>query len=210
MLDLKTSLLILIFISIAVAIFAKQFEKSKLFIVTKPLTMLLIIALPLLDGRYEYSRYAYIMVTALSVSLLGDLFLLFPDKYFNNGLYSFLAAHLLFILAFNLNSNHYSLLLVFPIIIYIFVVLRYLYPKLGHYKYPVSLYVGVISVMLYSAVNTDLMLWGRITYLTIGALLFVASDTVLAFNKFYKKFQFADTIILGTYFLAQLFFAFTI
>ncbi len=201
--------LILIILLISFSIFAKQFGKRKLYIVVKPLTMLCIIALPLLEIREEYSPYAYLIMTGLIFSLLGDLFLLFPDKYFNNGLYSFLIAHILYAFAFNQNVDEYSSVIALVIIIFIVVVVKYLAPKLGGMKYPVILYILVISVMLYSGLNFDIQL-GIITYVSIGAVLFMISDTVLAFNKFYKKFSFAEPIILSTYFTAQLLFALSI
>jgi uncharacterized membrane protein YhhN len=39
----------------------------------------------------------------------------------------------------------------------------------------------------------------------IGAILFVISDSLLALNKFYVPFYFADISIIFTYGLAQLF-----
>ena len=38
-----------------------------------------------------------------------------------------------------------------------------------------------------------------------GAILFVASDSLLAFNKFYSSFEYADVIIMLTYGVGQLF-----
>jgi uncharacterized membrane protein YhhN len=198
-----------ILISIAISIYAKQFGKQILYYFAKPLTTLFIIAVPLLEMRVEYSPYAYLIVTGLLFSLLGDLFLLFPDKYFNNGLYSFLVTHIFYTLAFNQDVNGYCFGIAFAVIIFLIVVIKYLVPKLGAMKYPVILYILVISAMLYSGLNMDRQL-GEITFVSIGAILFTISDTVLAFNKFYKKFRFAEPIILSTYFVAQLFFAISI
>lgn len=201
--------LVIIFLLIVTSISAKQFRKEKLYMVVKPLTMLFIIALPLLEVREEYSTYAYLIITGLILSLLGDLFLLFPDKYFNNGLYSFLVAHILYIMAFNQKVDEHCFGITSVVIVFIIVVIKVLAPKLGAMKYPVILYILVISAMLYSGVNVDRQL-GTITFVSIGAILFTISDTVLAFNKFYKKISFAEPIILSTYFVAQLLFALTI
>ncbi len=40
-------------------------------------------------------------------------------------------------------------------------------------------------------------------YAVLGALLFVASDTAIAVNRFVGEFDSAQTLILGTYFPAQ-------
>jgi uncharacterized membrane protein YhhN len=207
--NMNTYFLIPIILLIVISIFAKQFGKSKLYFVAKPLTMLFIIALPLLDMREDYSPYAYLIMMGLILSLLGDLYLLFPDKYFTNGLYSFLVAHILYIFAFNKNVSEYSIGIIFVVLVYILVISKILVPKLGGMKYPVLLYIFIISLMLYSALNMDIQM-SEISYVGIGAILFTISDTTLAFNKFYKKFTFAEPIILTTYFVAQLLFAMTI
>ena len=41
--------------------------------------------------------------------------------------------------------------------------------------------------------------------MTMGAILFVVSDSLLAFNKFFSPFNNAGVIIMLTYGLAQLF-----
>ena len=207
--NINTYFIVIIFLLIVTSISAKQFRKAKLYMIVKPLTMLFIIALPLLEVREEYSTYAYLIITGLIFSLLGDLFLLYPEKYFNNGLYSFLVAHILYAFAFNQNVSEYCFGVAAVIVVFILVVVKYLAPKLGAMKYPVILYILVISAMLFSGINYDRQLL-TITFVSIGAILFTISDTVLAFNKFYKKFSFAEPIILSTYFVAQLLFAMTI
>lgn len=206
---ISTYFLVVVFILIAVSISAKQFGMSKLYMVAKPLTMLIIISLPLLEVREEYSTYAYLVITGLIFSLLGDLFSLYPNKYFNNGLYSFLLAHILYALAFNQNVSEYCFGVAAVIVVFVLIVTKVLVPKLGAIKYQVILYILVMSAMLYSGLNYDRQLL-TITYVSIGAILFTISDTVLVFNKFYKKFSFAEPIILSTYFVAQLLFAMTI
>jgi uncharacterized membrane protein YhhN len=37
----------------------------------------------------------------------------------------------------------------------------------------------------------------------LGAMLFVASDSMIAINRFYGRFRLADLLILATYFVAQ-------
>ena len=207
--NIKIYFQFLIIILIAGSIFAKQFGKKKLYFALKPLTMLFIIALPLLDFREEYSPFAYLIIIGLVFSFLGDLYLLFPDKYFTNGLYSFLVAHILYIFAFNQNVNQFCFAIILPIILYVFIVFTALKPKLGGMKYPVLVYILIISTMLYSALNMDFQ-FGKITFIGIGAILFTISDTTLAFNKFYKKFRLAEPIILSSYFIAQLLFAMSI
>lgn len=207
--NVNSFFIIIIFILIAISISAKQYRKARLYMFVKPLTMLFIIALPLLEVREDYSPYAYLIITGLIMSLLGDLFLLYPNRYFNNGLYSFLVAHILYIIAFNIGVLDYSILIAIPILVYILIVVKFLSPKLGALKYSVFGYILIISIMLFSALNLDKEM-GQLSIIGIGAILFTISDTTLAFNKFYKKFSFAEPVILATYFIAQLMFAVTI
>ena len=207
--SITTYFIVIILASILFSIYAKQFEKRKLYVIVKPLTMLLIITMPVLEMRAEYSSYAYLIVTGLIFSLLGDLYLLFPEKYFNNGLYSFLVAHLLYIIAFNQLVSEYCFGIASVIIVLLLIGIKVLSPKLGGMKYLVFLYMIVISAMLFFGVNVDRQS-GVISYVSIGAILFTISDTILAFNKFNKKIKFAEPIILSTYFVAQLLFSLSI
>lgn len=67
----------------------------------------------------------------------------------------------------------------------------------GILKTGVSIYAVMISVMLFSA------LMQRSMFYAFGALLFVVSDFLLAWNKFIEPIPYYDAIILGTYFAAQ-------
>jgi uncharacterized membrane protein YhhN len=72
-------------------------------------------------------------------------------------------------------------------------------------KIPVLVYGIVISVMFLLALH---MLFiknkeaGKL--MMFGALLFIASDSILAINKFYESFEYAGIAIMLTYGIAQL------
>jgi len=202
--------ILFILITSLLTIIGKQSGKKKLYYFFKPLTMLLIILFPFLFGSEFNSIYQYMILVGLLFSLGGDIFLMFPQKHFKNGLLSFLVGHIMFIIAFNQEVSDYNYLIIFPIIIYMLIIICILFPYLEKYKIPVIIYMLVISLMLYSAWNRYLFFDGAALFVLIGSLLFTISDTVLAFNKFYKKFKFAEPVILSTYFTAQLIFASTI
>jgi uncharacterized membrane protein YhhN len=73
-------------------------------------------------------------------------------------------------------------------------------------KLPVRIYGVVISMMFLLAMHM-LFIKNRPAgkWMMIGALLFVISDSTLAFNKFYQSFEIAGPLIMLTYGLAQLF-----
>ena len=67
----------------------------------------------------------------------------------------------------------------------------------GVLRIGVSIYALMISAMLYTA------LMQRSLFYALGALLFVISDFILAWNKFLEPVPYRDILVLGTYFAAQ-------
>lgn len=153
------------------------------------------------------------IVLALFFSLAGDVLLMFQEKksiFFLLGLSAFLLAHIFYILFFHkirikeqVKSNPWFLLIV---IVYYAGLMYWILPYLGDMKLPVRIYGIVISFMLMLAMhlffikNKNAGKW-----MLAGAILFVISDSVLALNKFYHSFEWAGTVIMSTYGLAQLF-----
>ena len=81
-----------------------------------------------------------------------------------------------------------------------------LFPKLGPLKIPVIVYAIVITSMLFVVFKGSLK-WAipANNYILIGAILFVSSDSILAFNKFYAPITQASFYIMITYCMAQYF-----
>ena len=79
-----------------------------------------------------------------------------------------------------------------------------LLPSLGDLKIPVFVYALTISIMLLFALK-GFMNWHKPAsiYILIGAIIFVASDSLLAFDKFYAPLQYSSFLIMTTYLLAQ-------
>ena len=162
-----------------------------------------------LEKRSDFFKDAILM--ALVFSWAGDVFLLF-EKYFIPGLICFLTAHIFYISFFiKTTSNKTSFFKLRPVMLiavlaYLIELMQLLWPGLGEMKLPVLLYGITISTMLSAAIwqyqkledNTSL-------FLIIGAGFFVASDSILAINKFRNPFASAGMYIMVTYILAQLF-----
>lgn len=155
-----------------------------------------------------------ILLTALTLSWIGDIILMFADKgelYFIAGLIAFLLSHISYIILFNkqlkiyLNKSKIIFWVgVTVIVIYLIVIMLLLLPSLGDLKIPVLLYALTISIMLLFALKGFLN-WQKPanSYILIGATVFVASDSVLAFDKFYAPLQYGSFLIMATYLLAQ-------
>jgi uncharacterized membrane protein YhhN len=155
-----------------------------------------------------------ILLAALTFSWIGDIILLYADKaeiYFILGLIAFLISHLVYIVLFNkqLKITRRKNKAIYwigttSIIVYLLVMLAVLFPKLGELKIPVFVYAMVISTMLLFAFK-GYFIWEEPAnnYILFGALFFVSSDSILAFNKFYEPVMWGSFFIMATYLLAQ-------
>ena len=154
------------------------------------------------------------LLTALLFSWFGDVVLLFADKgeiYFIIGLVSFLLSHITYIILFSkqlrINSNRNKAVFwagTTAIIVYLMVMLAVLLPRLGDLKIPVIVYAIVLSTMLLFAFK-GYFKWNSPAniYILLGAVIFVSSDSILAFDKFYEPIQFSSLLIMSTYITAQ-------
>lgn len=158
------------------------------------------------------NRSITVFGVAVVFSWLGDLLLMKGEdpQFFLLGLGSFLLAQVgysyFFYRIMQKEKIRFGLLLVVPVLIYYATLITWLYPFLHSMLAPVSIYGAIISIMLLLALHTLYMpavASGR--WFMGGAILFVASDSALAFNKFYAPFDAAPLVIMLTYGLAQLF-----
>ncbi|WP_426063277.1 lysoplasmalogenase [Flavobacterium sp. DSP2-3-1] len=155
-----------------------------------------------------------ILLSALTLSWVGDIILMFADKgelYFIAGLIAFLLSHISYIILFSkqLKINLKKSKIIFwvgvtAIAFYLIVIMLILLPSLGDLKIPVFVYALTISIMLLFALKGFLN-WQKPanSYILIGAIVFVASDSLLAFDKFYAPLQYSSLLIMATYLLAQ-------
>ena len=73
-------------------------------------------------------------------------------------------------------------------------------------KLPVTIYAVVICTMVICSLHVFNKTSNPANILFVmGAILFAASDSLLAINKFYKPFPFAGALIILTYCAAQFF-----
>ena len=202
---------LVIFISAAFAISGKYRKTRFIHYAFKPLTMILIISLAWERVTVWPSVYGYFILSGLCVSLFGDIFLMLPPRYFRPGLLAFLAAQVLYIIAFSRDLQSISVLPLFIILAYGAVVFLFLFGSLGKYRWPVLVYMLAVSAMAWLAFNRHQALLDMESLLAmVGAGLFLFSDTLNAVNRFKTPFEAAQVLILGTYFAAQLLFALSV
>lgn len=177
----------------------------------KPLLIPFLIFGVYFSGAFPSKKY---LLTALTFSWIGDIILLFVDRdelFFIVGLIAFLISHIVYILLFNKQLKYKNRknkavfwIGVTSIIMYLLVMISILLPSLGDLTIPVFVYALVISTMLLFAFKGFLN-WEEPGnwYILIGAIAFVTSDSILAFNKFYKPVVLSSFLIMITYLIAQ-------
>lgn len=190
---------------------AKNWVKIKY--ITKPAVTLALICWLILNGGFQ-GQLIYFVI-GLIFSLAGDIFLMLPNEKFIAGLVSFLFAHIAFILGFSSVIPKFSaagLILLILVGLNAFELFRQISNGLRsrgqeYFITPVLIYTIVISLMLVSALLTMVgpnSEWNPFPSLMVsfGALLFVLSDTLLAWNKFVNPIKYGNIFVIVTYHLS--------
>ena len=173
------------------------------FYIFKPLTMLLIIMIPVLGGE-GFSLFKVLILAGLLFCLLGDILLMLPGDRFLAGLAAFLIAHLFYISGFGLDQGTPVLWPILPVFGLAVLAGWILKDGIGKMKIPVLAYMGVISAMVWLA-GSRWLTGGQLDHLLAfcGAVLFMISDLILAVNRFKSEFKAARALDMLTYYIGQ-------
>ncbi len=168
--------------------------------VCKPATLLALIAVAIaLDPVHGDTRAWF--VVALVLSLLGDVFLMVPRDWFVAGLSAFLLGHLAYAVGLNLHTEGLWWWAIPVVLIAALLAVRLVRgirrSGQGALVGPVIAYVVVISVMGASAVASGNAM------AAVGALLFMASDSLIGETRFVHARPWAGVAIMVTYHLGQ-------
>lgn len=186
---------------------SQLFNWHPLSLFSKPLLMPLLIGYFVSASGANRSLLKKLVVLALVFSWVGDAVLMFQNingMYFIIGLVAFLLAHVMYIVGFTKLKNSTTkverLAIIVFFLAYSATLVIFLWPGLGNMKAPVMLYALVLTIMgvlgvIKSTTNHP--------YITFGVLFFVASDSILALNKFLIDVPFNGMLIMGTYIAAQ-------
>jgi uncharacterized membrane protein YhhN len=177
----------------------------------KPLATALILwlawsAQPALSRRYR--RWISIGIVC---SLLGDVLLMLPQDLFVPGLVAFLFGHLCFLAAF-LGDSRFAARPLWLLASwgYAAINLWLLWDSIGAaLRLPVIVYVVVLSSMGGQALARAGMFArrgdaraGSARRAAVGAVLFMLSDSLLAWNRFHAAIPLSSLWVLSTYYLA--------
>jgi uncharacterized membrane protein YhhN len=183
----------------------------------KPLTTALIIAgVYLLLASFTPGYQTWILA-GLAFSLAGDVFLMLGEKRFLLGLASFLAAQLVYARAFTLGVGIAAAQLPWlaPFAFFALMVVIVLWRGLPDpvMKGAVVVYAAAIALMAWRAaarLHAPTVPFASGALALAGACLFLASDAVLAVNRFRKPFRLGEPVTLATYWAAQLLIALSV
>jgi uncharacterized membrane protein YhhN len=170
----------------------------------KPLATIGLIALAWPRGADAPDARRWVRVGLLA-SLAGDVALLWPQQGFLPGLLSFLLAHLAYLRAFTRVQRLAAV--AWPFLAYAAVAGLILWPLWPGVppalRGPVGAYVACLAAMGAQAA----VLWrsgaARGGRLALGGALFVASDALLAWNRFADPLPAASLLVLAPYWSAQ-------
>ena len=162
------------------------------------------------------AKSKYLILFGLFGSFLGDAFLL-SEAYFIPGMIAFMTTHIFNILFFHplkpkMGASKVKLYVAI-VLLAIFCAFVYLFLKdaMGALIYPILVYMLLISTSAIYTVRASLNSKATMIadlFWTPGMLFFIASDAVLAFNKFYWSTQSPidniGLVTMATYGVAQL------
>ncbi|MCX5743431.1 MAG: lysoplasmalogenase [Proteobacteria bacterium] len=152
-------------------------------------------------AAWSGSSYGAWIVVGLVLGAIGDLALLGrSSRAFLAGLVAFLGGHLAYVVAITTIApiaTWSSPVAILPIVAAAFA-LRWLWPHLGTFRGPVIVYVATITAMVIGALASHRPI------LAAGAIVFFASDLMVAREKFVEP-SFANKALgLPAYFAGQL------
>ena len=180
---------------------------------TKPVTMILLIAWFTQMSGWRGSLVWF--GVGLVFSLLGDVVLQAPGRFFLLGVGAFFLAHLAYIVGFLQNIQTPDWRMAIPVLL-VGIAFWLLNGRIRQgllqqgesaLVVPVMAYALVLSLMWLAALSTLFRPgWTEppAALVSLGAGLFFLSDSVLAYNRFVRALPASDLVVMVTYHLGQI------
>lgn len=188
---------------------ARLLDLETLAMYSKVVLMPLLIAYVYEAAKNNVTLLVLLLCGALIFSWGGDMALLYEgDNYFLLGMGSFLIAQLIYAYLFRKSIQlkiHWKWWYVVPVLLLTLGFLSQVLPKAGALQVPIGAYALAISIMAIMAIARHGKVKDKSFKLVLlGAVIFVISDSLIAWNKFVMPFEFADALVMLTYTSAQL------
>lgn len=201
----KITLASIFFLLVAIAdVYAVITQNKTIEMIFKPLLMTSLAVVYLVSVK----KPSFWLLSALFFSFWGDVFLLDKANFFVFGLASFLVAHVVYIkvtTSFLYKDSVVKILTsAIPFVLLFMVLLGLIYNNLGDMLLPVLVYGVAISTFGTAALlNYRQQKTTANTWLLLGAILFIASDSLIALNNFYMSKPLFNIAIIVLYIVSQ-------
>ncbi|RTL56595.1 MAG: lysoplasmalogenase [Sphingobacteriales bacterium] len=186
-------------------------EKEQLQIFTKPLLIPILLFFIFLNAKHNLFKHTKTLVfLAFVFAWIGDILLMGKGTlFFIFGMVAFIVAHIFFIITFlrmhqpELKHSQEAFIGVVILFCWNYLIFHFIGANLGGMKWPILIYMLIISTMAVSTVN---LLSSRskknlaINFFIPGAALFMISDSVLALKMFlYTDVSFLGVVVMVSY-----------
>ena len=183
-----------------------QWPNPALIYVFRPLATLILIFLAVHAWQRSRSVCCQWIVVGLCFSLVGDILLIWPNRYFLAGLAAFLLTHASYLVAFTRDCKfpaRWSIGLVYLAVAAGFFALLYSTLPVT-LRIPVAIYAVLLSTMAGQAMGRSLLFENPpARWAALGALFFMTSDLLLALHRFRKPLLHSTILILVSYYTGQ-------
>lgn len=176
-------------------------DRLNIELMAKPLVMIALIGVALaIDTTDNVARG--LMISALGASLVGDVVLMTPDARFELGLFSFLVAHVLYVISFAGHVQLIPALLASAVIavmaaLVVPPVVRAVSAQNRPLSIAVIVYMGALAAMAVSAASTGVLVG------VLGGAAFFVSDALLGWGRFVGPTPGGRKVVMATYHLGQ-------
>ncbi|WP_425658051.1 lysoplasmalogenase [Tenacibaculum ascidiaceicola] len=201
----KITVASIVFLVVAITdVYAVITQNKTIEMIFKPLLMTSLAVVYLVSVK----KPSFWLLSALFFSFWGDVFLLDKANFFVFGLASFLVAHVVYIkitTSFLYKDSAVRILTsAIPFVLLFVGLLGLIYNNLGDILLPVLVYgiaistFGTAVLLNYRQQKTTANTW-----LLLGAILFIASDSLIALNNFYMSKPLFNIAIIVLYVVSQ-------
>lgn len=209
-------------ILLSIELYGEIKENKSIIWICKPLLMPFLLILFLLNSKNNLFIERICLSLSLIFSCIGDILFIEKRKdLFLYGVFVYLIVHIFYIIIFLIeikSDKKYlkeqikfvsMIKISIPFIIYLIYFLNILYPKLNNNReetkdlfIPIVIYGFIIISMGYISYLREKKLPGFWSVF-LGALFFILSDSLLAYNRFVSQISLAGLSVMFTYGLGQ-------
>lgn len=176
--------------------------------ISKPFVLL---SLMVLVGYCDYKnpKSKQLLLLALTAFLIGDILIInhLNPVNFALSMLLFIAGKLLYSILFT-HKEDFKIKRLIPFFVFCVLVIafvfNFIYPRLGNYFIPVTLYFIITLIMsLFAYIRHGIVSKKSYTMVMLGISVFLISEIIMVFKTFYDVFPYQDFLIMFFYGIGQ-------